>query len=172
MEDFGEALVDIRDRLLSPLPTRVNQKRVFTVALLETFAVMPLRLLKRDFLPSVISHPSVMLPNFVDDLEHVSDEFKVLNDRPCTAEQASQAREVFSAAMSGRHARSIREHNLWHAAVRAGMFLGVLLSCLLMTSSALCVLTNHTSANIFMMMAFLVLQGIVATVCLNGWHHR
>jgi len=172
VEDFGETLVDLRDRFLSPLPARVNPKRVFIAALLETFAAMPIRLLKRDYLPSVISHPSVMLPNFIHDLNCIAAEFKALNDRPCTVEQVDQAREVLNAAMYRFHARCIQEQNLWQSAVRAGMFLGVLFSCLLMTSAALCILTNHISANLYMMIAFIILQGIAATVCLNGWHHR
>ena len=172
MEDFGETLVDIRERLADPLPVRLRRSRVFLTAFLETFAAMPLRLMKRDFLPSVTVHPNVRLARFEDDLDRLLGEFKVLRDRDCTLEQANQARAVLDAALANQQARWSYEQNLWNTAVQAGMFLGTLSSTLLMIGASMSMITDHPAVNLYLIVAFLLSQGMVATVCINGWHTR
>jgi len=172
VEDYGETLVEIRDRLTDPLPVRVRRLRVFVTAFLETFAALPLRLMKRDFLPSVTVHPNVRMTRFEDDLDRVLGEFKVLRDRDCTLEQANQARTVLETAVANQQARWSHEQNLWNTAVQSGMYFGVLSSTLLMISASMSIITNHPAVNLYLIVIYLLTQGMVATVCINGWHTR
>jgi hypothetical protein len=121
---------------------------------------------------SVLSHSSVRLPPFEEDIAAVMNAFGPLRDRQCTADQFAQARSTLDALLASYHLRWMQEQHLWSGAVKAGMFFGVLLSTLLMVSSSLCAITDRRPANLYLLVAFLLSQGIVATVCVNGWHRR
>lgn len=172
MEDFGETLVDIRERMADVLPLRVRWWPVFSTALLETFALMTIKLIRSDFRLSALSHSSVMLTPFEEDIAAVITAFQPLRDRQCTSDQFIQARNALDTVLARYHSRWLYEQNLWIGAVKAGMFLGVLLSTLLMVSSSLCLITDHRPTNLYLLMAFILSQGVVATVCVNGWHRR
>ena len=160
MQDFGEALADIRDRLEGPLPIRVSQTRVFLVSALVMFGFLAVCARRR------VPPPSDMgLPDFRGEDDYVFQQFKDLTGIPCNSMQVEQARELFSQLMQQRHARNACEWCLWRNAVQAGMFLAGLTMALLVVSGLLAIATDHQFANMVVLSSFIVISVVAGIVC-------
>lgn len=166
MKDFGEYLVDIHDRLAVELPLRVQQWRVFVAACVEGFGLPLLFTIQRDY--RLIGLNGMAQAHV--DLDEVMREFQALNDKPASREQIERAQDIFRVQMQRRCDRLNQEMRLWVNALHSGMFLGTVLSLLIMVSMALCAVTDRLVDGLSIIGGYFVLQSLAAWVCLKGWH--
>jgi len=165
--DFGERLVEIRDRLDVPLPFRVHPWRVFLVASLEGFSLAMIYVLDREFRSSAQDQFGLTQPE--PDINPVVEQFQTLIE-PATPQQAEQAQAAFYEQMSRRYERLNQERKLWFHAMQAGFFFGVLIGCLLLISGLMCMFSGYERIVPAFLLGFVVLQIGVAYVCIHGWH--
>jgi hypothetical protein len=164
--DFGEHLVDVRERLEGPLPPRVRPWRVFLAATLEGFCLGLLWFVKRNYRTLLTGQHG--LADF--DLDVVLAAFKELDARTASRDQIEQAKLAFEEQMRRRVERINYELGLWFAAMRAGRFFGTLLFCLLAISISMAVVTDHDPVVPILVVLFALAEVIVTAICANDWH--
>lgn len=162
MQDFGEALADIHDRLNVALPVRVRRWRVFLAAYVEALSGITV-LVRRHRRDSTLG-----LPNYNADADMVVSEFQSLEGQSCTSAQIEQAQDMFQWAMALRQRRMEEEQRVWLSAVQAGLFLGSLTVTLLLLSALLSLITDHPWVNVFIVL-FILTQAIAGFICYKRW---
>jgi hypothetical protein len=168
MRDFGEYLVDIRDRLDHPLPMRVVQWRVFLAAFLETFCLGYVRLLRRNYRFCLGERYGLHDPGA--DFDEVRHAFAVLEGKSGSHEQVLQAHDAYFAQLHRRIERLNGEVERWIAAGRAGTFLGLLLYAIAVVTLVLCCITDHMLVFGVGIIVFVGSEYLVCLICLRGWH--
>jgi hypothetical protein len=168
VQDFGEHLVEVREHLEVPLPLRVSFWRVFAAVALEAFSMAVIFTLRRDWRSCVQDHKWLTSPRH--DFEDVMAQFQRLNGRRATEQQIEQAQEALIKQTQRRLDRCNHETELWLIAVHRGIFIGSLLSSLLLVSMMMCLLTNRLFAVWIIMLGSLLAQLLGAIICVRGWH--
>ena len=159
-QDFGETLAEIRDHFDVPLTIRVQQWRVFGIAVIMTLGFLAVLLRGNRRLPSPLV---IGCPNFTEEADLVFDAFRRLDGLRCNSMQAEQARELFRDLMMQREHRHTHEMMLWLGAVQAGIFLSSLSMMLLLVSAIMALWTNHNET--VFLVAFLVIQAVASVIC-------
>src|ERR1044072_1279360 len=166
--DFGEYLVDIRERLAHPLPIRVVQWRVFLAIFLETFCVGYLSLLSRNYRSCLRERYGLNDPHL--DLNEVRNAFLVLDGHSGSREQLIQAHEEFFTQLQRRMERSNVEVTRRIDASRAGLFLGTLLYAIAIITMTMCCVTGHMVVFAVVIIAFVAIEYLASLICMKGWH--
>jgi len=166
--DFGERLMDIRDRLEGPLPIRITPWRIYVAIALESFAAGLLVIWQRRYVPSV--DIGQWLPPPQADLQEVVDAFATLRHLQPSGLQSQQANQLFMEQLERRHERYAIELDMWWTTANSASFLGNLLFTLLSLSVALCVFDARLREALIVACSLFLAQTIVAMICINRWH--
>jgi hypothetical protein len=165
--DFGEYLIDVRERLEVPLPLRVQPWRVFLASSVETYCMGSLVIIRRDYRPFVVPPNGLSTPHI--DLGVVVQEFDTLKGLTASPEQIEQARTAFHEQVNRRCQRLDRELTLWVSAAQSGTFLGMLFFGLLLACLCMSVMNGHSLLIIVISLTYVVSQIVAVIICLKGW---
>lgn len=160
--DFGEVLVDVRDRLNVPLQ-RVRPMRVFLTVVIELLGTIIVRLIRGDYEPSY----RLSLPDIQTEIVTMKAEFDKLNGMQASQQQIEQAHAFFNAELARRQSHFSHQCDLWLDATRAGLFVGLLIPVLLGTSMFLATITEHVRAAVALGILYIGIH-VLAGVFLLG----
>lgn len=164
MQDFGESLVDIRDRLSVPLPLRVQRVRLFILSFTETFCTLFIRLLSRRY-----QFVQSRLPRGDSGINDVRDAFAGLKDMHATVDQINQANELFMQEMGRRMARATFELDTCVRIVRAAMFGGIAVYMDILCAATMSALLGQSTMAFALLLGLMILQLLGTLICLNGF---
>jgi hypothetical protein len=147
-EDFGEILVDIKDRLATDLPDIIYPRWVFLVSMIESFTF--LRPGQRIVVKTI--------PDLNALLDPVRSEIAHLNGRMASQMQQHQADVVINRELFRRFRHADQQFAIWKHAASAGNFAGSILGALLISSSIISEMAGYGITGLSIMAVFLLLQ--------------
>lgn len=147
--DFGETLVDIRDRLQQDLPPLTRLSRVFLAGVCEAFsAIKPAKSVVISTLPDL---DAVLL-------RPVADQASLLSGRQASSMQREQADSLFRNELFRRYRYADQHYFKWRHSAMAGQFVGTVFNSLMITATAYLYFDGRTKFALLMTMTFLMLQ--------------